>query len=65
MPRPRKLIRPVKVHIVLPEDIYARVQLDLWSAVEGRVPVGALSDVITALLRHALDTKGNLNAAQS
>lgn len=40
MPRPKKIIPPIKVGITLPEDVYARLRLYLFSEVEGRVPQG-------------------------
>lgn len=42
MPRPRLLIRPISVHTLLPEDVYSRLMLHLYSESEGRVPQGAI-----------------------
>lgn len=36
-----KIIRPSKLTIHLPEDIRARLDLHLYSEVEGRIPFGA------------------------
>ena len=51
MPRPRKAIRPVEKNISLPEDIVARVDLELFSEVEGKVPFGAWQWYVEALIR--------------
>lgn len=41
MPRRPNIIRPSKLTTVLPEDIRAKLDLHLWSELEGRVPQGA------------------------
>lgn len=51
MPRPPRLMRPVRKNIALPEDIAARVELELYSDIEGRVPHGAWSKFLTELVR--------------
>ena len=37
----RKIIRPTRLETSLPEDIRAKLDLHLYSEVEGRVPFGA------------------------
>jgi hypothetical protein len=37
-----QLIRPVKLHTSLPEDIHARLMMHLYSPSEQRVPKGAI-----------------------
>lgn len=65
MPRPRKAIRPVEKNISLPEDIVARVDLELFSEVEGKVPFGAWQRYVEALIRADLarrdEGKGQAN----
>lgn len=51
MPRPKKTVRSVYIHVGLPEDIVARVELELYSEAERRIPFGAWQKLITALLR--------------
>lgn len=51
MARPRKAIRPVEKNISLPEDIVARVDLELFSEVDGKVPFGAWQRYILRLIR--------------
>jgi hypothetical protein len=51
MPRPKNAIPSVEKKISIPSDIVARVDLELWSVVEGKVPHGAWSQLLTTLLR--------------
>jgi hypothetical protein len=39
--RPASVLRPIKLTMVLPEDIRARLDLYLYSEVEQRIPHGA------------------------
>ncbi len=59
MPRgkPPKVIRPVLKNISLPEDLVARVELELYSELEGRVPHGAWARLVERLLREHLDRR--------
>ncbi|QGH72972.1 MAG: hypothetical protein [Siphoviridae sp. ctdEk19] len=41
MPRPKRTIRPRHLHLSLPEDVLAKLDLLLFCPVEGRVPQGA------------------------
>ena len=54
MGRPRKAIRPVEKNISLPEDIVARVELELYSELEGKVPFGAWQRYLEGLIREDL-----------
>lgn len=51
MSRPKSHSRTINKHFSLPEDIVARLELELFSEAEGRVPVGAQAELVTALLR--------------
>ena len=51
MSRRPNIRRPVPLHINLPEDIRAKLDLYLWSAVENRVPVGAYSKFFCERIR--------------
>lgn len=51
MPRPRKALRPVEKNISLPEDIVARVDLELFSELEGKVPFGAWQRFVGGLIQ--------------
>lgn len=51
MARPKKTIRTVFQNIGLPEDLAARLDLELYSDLEEKIPFGAKSDFFTALVR--------------
>jgi hypothetical protein len=57
MPKPKKVIRPVNKKIAIPEDVVLRVDLELYSELEGRVPHGAWSELVTKLLVAHLGNK--------
>jgi hypothetical protein len=51
MARPLKTIRTVCKNISLPEDLNARVELELYSEIEGKIPFGAQQVFYTSLLK--------------
>jgi hypothetical protein len=57
MPRPRKGDREA-VHLTLDKNLKGRVDLFLFSNVEGRVPYGAWVELIDGLLRQWLNNMG-------
>lgn len=58
MPRVKRVDRPVRLEITLPESVSAAVELELFSDIEGRVPYGARSKLIEQLLRGWLESHG-------
>lgn len=58
MPRVKNVIRPVEKKISIREDIAAQVDLKLYSELESRVPHGAWSRLVTALLEEWLKKLG-------
>lgn len=54
MARPRKADRPVRQEIYLPESLHSKLQIILFSTVDGRVPQGAWSAFFTNLAQQAL-----------
>jgi len=58
MPRHSKLDRSVHVHLYIPSSIWSKVQLELYSDIEGRVPYGETTTVVTELLKDWLKTRG-------
>lgn len=50
MPRPKKVDRPVEMAISLPRSLAARLELELFSELEGRIPHGARSRFIGQLI---------------
>lgn len=62
MPRPKKVIRSVQKSTMLPEDVLAKVELRLYSPLEGRVPQGAWQGLVVGLLREWLEREeGKMN----
>lgn len=61
MRRPN-ILRPTKLNLAIPEDIRAKLDLHLWSEVEGRIPKGAYSKLIIQLLTDYLSKREKPNA---
>lgn len=60
MPRPKYADPPRPVHIQIPGSLHARIELRLFSTVEGKVPYGAWREfAIQAFERH-IDAIDNL-----
>lgn len=55
MTRPRSPVRPISVTTTVPEDLLTRLQLHLFSDLEGRVPYGAMTKFFAARIREYLD----------
>lgn len=60
MPRPRRTDRPVEKNISLPETLVVKVDLMLFSDLEGKVPFGAWKGYVESLIRQDLMKKGLL-----
>jgi hypothetical protein len=58
MPKPAKIQRPVHKNLSLPEDLVGRVELELYSEVQQRVPMGAWQALVTELLTDWLQRRG-------
>jgi len=58
MPRPLKLDRPKRIEIYLPQSIYSALQEELFSELEGKVPHGRASEVVTTLVKNWLASRG-------
>lgn len=58
MPRPRLTDRPKQFNVQLPESLYGKVRVELYSELEGRVPHGALSELVQTLIRGWLTDRG-------
>jgi hypothetical protein len=57
MPRPANIIRPVKLTTTFPEDVMTRLELHLFSDVEGRVPHGAYQQFLCDRIREFFDSR--------
>lgn len=51
MPRPKNTVPTVFKNIALPADLAGKVDLFLWSEVEGKIPFGAQQEFFTRLVR--------------
>ena len=51
MPKPKQVDRPIEKTLSLPTSVVTRVELELYSSLEGKVPHGAWSKLVTQLLR--------------
>lgn len=54
MVRPRNIARTIRKHLTMREELLTAVELELFSEVEGRVPVGAWQDYIEGLVEDDL-----------
>jgi hypothetical protein len=61
MARPRKVMRSIEKTICLPENLVAKVELELFSEVDGKVPFGAWQKFVVARLEEYFARKGNGN----
>ena len=50
MPRPKQTTPSIMKNIALPEPLAAKLELELFSELEGRIPTGAYKDFFTQLL---------------
>lgn len=57
MPRPKLIDRTCRLEVRIPESIFSKMQLELFSELEGRVPFGRNSEVITELVKNWLVEK--------
>ena len=57
MGRAKKTDRPIEKNISLPQSIVVRVELELFSALEGKVPFGAWQKYIGGLIQADLARK--------
>lgn len=55
--RPPNIMRPVQLTTTLPEDLRAKLDLHLYSTVEGRVPHGAYSKFLAERIREFFEPK--------
>lgn len=54
MARPKKIDRPVEKRVMLAESLVARVELELYSDLEGKVPFAAWQKFLTELIEEQL-----------
>lgn len=62
MARNPDIIRPVSLHTSIPEDLWTKMTLHLFSEVEGRVPKSAYREFISSLIREYFNKLEQPNA---
>lgn len=60
MPRPKLIDRPRRLEVTIPESVYSKVQTELYSEIEARIPHGEMSSLLTELLKDWLRKRGVL-----
>jgi hypothetical protein len=50
MGRHKKVVPSIGKHMTIPQDLLAKVELELWSEAEGKVPHGAWQELQIELL---------------
>ena len=58
MPRPAKIDKPRRLELQIPSSVFSQVEQELYSDLEGRVPHWAYSNLITALFKEWLTSRG-------
>lgn len=58
MARLKKLDASKRLEVQIPTSVYSKVQLELYSELEGKVPFGEMSRVVTDLLTQWLRDRG-------
>jgi hypothetical protein len=53
--RPAPIIKKIRHEIYIPEDLAVRLRLHLYSELEGRIPVGKISEFFSNLVRDYFD----------
>ena len=61
MTRPKPMQKPIRLEILVPEDLHTAATLELFSPLEGRVPYGAWQTLFRELLKGWLDQRGVRN----
>ena len=56
MGKPSNIIRPIALRTTFPEDVRAKLDLHLWSELEGRVPQGAYQRFLIARIREFFES---------
>ena len=58
MPMPLKVDRPLRLEVRIPTSVHTKVLSELHSEIEGRVPHGELSKLVTYLMSEWLKARG-------
>lgn len=61
MPRPTPVDPPQRLEVQIPLSVLARVKLELHSDLEGKVPFGQMSGLVSRLLRDWLEAERGIS----
>lgn len=50
MPRLKKIDKSIRLEVQIPTSIMSKVQLELYSDLEGKIPMGKMSELVSKLL---------------
>jgi hypothetical protein len=64
MPRPTLIDRPMQKCLQLPTSTVVNVELQLYSPLDGRVPQGALNNLVNRLLLDWLSRTGKVEGTE-
>lgn len=64
MAKPKNAVPTVEKKIQIPMDLVTRMELELYSELEGKIPYGAQSEFINRLIREHYHQKDILRAGQ-
>lgn len=61
MPRLKKIDKSIRLEVQIPTSILSKVQLELYSDLEGKIPMGKMSDLVGKLLTQWLRNERGLS----
>ena len=50
MPRLKKIDKSIRLEVQIPTSVMSKVQLELYSDLEGKIPMGKMSELVSKLL---------------
>lgn len=65
MSRPPLILRPVRLHTTIPEDLMGKLTLYLYSKAEGRVPKGAYQKFLCDRITEFFSNRESHHASKS
>lgn len=61
MPKPKKIDTPVEKHISIPQSLSTRIDLELFSDLEGKIPFGAWAKFLLNLITEHFEQEARKN----
>lgn len=60
MPRQKMIDRPIEMKVYLPQSIRQKIDAELYSDIEGRVPFGKMNELAVELFTDWLRSRGRI-----